>query len=851
MKKHILVLCIIFITLNLWCVWEGNGVAGVATDFQEDGMFVRSSLFPKYTLIEIINLENDTKVRAIVLEGKETPGILLTFSPSVAEELKVQYGSVVRVRLSSPSLVEEDVSKKDIAKEDSLIKQDNVDIDESSIGELKEPVVEGKEDLVTTKDDNVEEKKDDVIPSRKKDEIVFYDFSPIAQNVEKKDRSEGSVSFDPAFIEEEVKLDIKIPNKMFEEEKKEVTKVGAKQKEVKIEENKLEVPFIIKEKEVSPIKKEEEKLPIIKEPKILSVPVAKKVYLENVPPRPPREVLSPKLEKKEVVEEKVRAVPNIPEVVKKKEFNEEQNSLPLKNEVSVKTNTASSLNIEKQIVSQAEVEAVKDVTEAPPMREKREVSTSKEYISSVKEIKMPTKNEEEQVESIIKDVKEVKVPIKNKDPQEESIIKDVEEVGMPIQRVLIKEVDERKDVKNVGGIIENHAINSDKDKYIRPVEEVESPKERKELKQGDMNREVPIVEAIKQEVLKEEESPIEEVNSVEEKSPVEEVESVEEKSPVEEVESVEEESPVEEVESVEEEPIEKEEPIEEEPIEEEVAVGEESQAKELNERPLREIEVRKHNNIEESPSKEKNRIGGDKNIVAIEEDRVGNKEERQNDVDENALKEIAVFNPQDETVEEDSSKEDIENMQNEERTKTEVKEESKEEKSSKEEIKMEEPKLIEDKSSEEPKPIEEAPIEELKSIEKKSIEEKAVEELPINKFPVKEELDFEEVKDLQQLKKEDPKKEDAIKREMPSQAIEEFPIGKTIKGYSYVQIAVYGSSLSVKEVLRKYSTQYPIVIEKRHNKYGHNYVVFIGPLQKDEVGAIQERFRSFGFIDAF
>ena len=147
MKKYIATLSIIFITLNLWSVWEGNGVAGVATDFQEDGMFVKSSLFPKYTLIEIVNLENDTKTRAIVLEGKETPGILLTFSPSVAEELKVQYGDVVRVRLSSPSLVEEDISK-----EASFPKDDETNLDEVLIGKLEEP--QDKEDLVINKEGN-------------------------------------------------------------------------------------------------------------------------------------------------------------------------------------------------------------------------------------------------------------------------------------------------------------------------------------------------------------------------------------------------------------------------------------------------------------------------------------------------------------------------------------------------------------------------------------------------------------------------------------------------------------------------------------------------------------------------
>jgi len=51
--------------------------------------------------------------------------------------------------------------------------------------------------------------------------------------------------------------------------------------------------------------------------------------------------------------------------------------------------------------------------------------------------------------------------------------------------------------------------------------------------------------------------------------------------------------------------------------------------------------------------------------------------------------------------------------------------------------------------------------------------------------------------------------------------------------------------------MSKYGSSYPVVIEKRGNAGKLNYVVFIGPLQKDEVGAVQESFRSFGFKDAF
>ena len=66
-----------------------------------------------------------------------------------------------------------------------------------------------------------------------------------------------------------------------------------------------------------------------------------------------------------------------------------------------------------------------------------------------------------------------------------------------------------------------------------------------------------------------------------------------------------------------------------------------------------------------------------------------------------------------------------------------------------------------------------------------------------------------------------------------------------------MQVGVYASALAVEDLLKKYSKQYPITVEKKEDSTGVKYIVFVGPLKKDELGAIQERFKSFGFKDCF
>jgi len=628
MKKYTFIfisLCIS--TLCAWSVWEGNGVAGATTDFQEDGMFVKSSLFPKYTLIEIVNLENDIKARAIVLEGKEIPGILMSFSPSVAEALKVKYGEVTRIRISSPSLTSDDIS--------------------SSLYLPKEETSETSK-LAMKEEENEKPSKNEEPSVKNEKEIVLYDFNPIAKPSERIEKKDGIVSFDPAFIEEDVKLDLHIPE----------TKL-AKKEEPPVK--KVELPKPESVAKVEPIK-------TIGTPK-------KPIYLENTSLRPPKEV--PPIAMLETKSKNTEPVKDVMMLEKKKR--EEPR-------LFIKVDEVPSIKEPEKAEFKREIAPVGEV------KETREKSTEKkpEEIAKVQEasqIKTPTTEEKKEE---IAGVKEVDVPKHEEEEEKDVILPSVIEIPQ-----VAYAPDEEKEI-------------------IEPVITIGTPQKMEE--KSDEAEPVAFVEepASKEEMPKEEEQ-------VEKTSIVEEPEET---------------------------------------------MAEQAK-KELDENPLSEISVENaQENMEEEPSKETTELPEEKDIEALER----------------------------ESIEENVQKEEI-------------------------------------KKIEETKPIERAkPIEKTQPIEKEAV-------VPFTKNEAKEEKPIINEKSPTQ--------------EKPKNKKESFSTGKTIKNASYVQIAVYGSALAVEELLKKYSGQYPIVVEKKEDSSGVRYIVSIGPLKKDELGAIQERFKSFGFEDCF
>lgn len=107
-KKIMTVLSMLILSTALtWAVWEGNAVAGSQEEFPA-GLFASSDLFPKYTLIEITNLEQDITSRAVVIDNEGAQGVLVKVSPDLARVLAIKEDSTVRIRVSIPPLVAEE-----------------------------------------------------------------------------------------------------------------------------------------------------------------------------------------------------------------------------------------------------------------------------------------------------------------------------------------------------------------------------------------------------------------------------------------------------------------------------------------------------------------------------------------------------------------------------------------------------------------------------------------------------------------------------------------------------------------------------------------------------------------------
>ncbi len=87
--------------------WEGNAGMAAASEFPLSGMYARSDMFPKNTIVEIRNLETEITVRAVITGSAGIPGLVAVLSPLTASALQIRTGSVSRVRISVPSPVSE------------------------------------------------------------------------------------------------------------------------------------------------------------------------------------------------------------------------------------------------------------------------------------------------------------------------------------------------------------------------------------------------------------------------------------------------------------------------------------------------------------------------------------------------------------------------------------------------------------------------------------------------------------------------------------------------------------------------------------------------------------------------
>ena len=100
-------LCFGFSAVSAWAIWEGNAGIAAASEFPGKGLYARSDMFPKNTVVLIENLETGIKVRAVVTGPSGVSGLVALLSPETASALNVRSGSVRRVRISIPTVVAE------------------------------------------------------------------------------------------------------------------------------------------------------------------------------------------------------------------------------------------------------------------------------------------------------------------------------------------------------------------------------------------------------------------------------------------------------------------------------------------------------------------------------------------------------------------------------------------------------------------------------------------------------------------------------------------------------------------------------------------------------------------------
>lgn len=109
LKKGILgaALLALVSVMPLWAIWEGNAGIASSVEFPGSGNFAKSDMFPKNTIVEILNLETNIQIRAVITGASGVPGLVAMLSPDAAAALNVKSGSVSRVRISVPSPVSE------------------------------------------------------------------------------------------------------------------------------------------------------------------------------------------------------------------------------------------------------------------------------------------------------------------------------------------------------------------------------------------------------------------------------------------------------------------------------------------------------------------------------------------------------------------------------------------------------------------------------------------------------------------------------------------------------------------------------------------------------------------------
>jgi len=98
----------IFITAALFLFqssspWEGAGTVAPDGVLPSSGRFIATNSFPRNTVVDITNIENNRSIRVIVADSLDSPGLLALVSREAAELIGMRAGSISRIRMIQPS----------------------------------------------------------------------------------------------------------------------------------------------------------------------------------------------------------------------------------------------------------------------------------------------------------------------------------------------------------------------------------------------------------------------------------------------------------------------------------------------------------------------------------------------------------------------------------------------------------------------------------------------------------------------------------------------------------------------------------------------------------------------------
>lgn len=103
--KRMIICCVVlaFFILTSASMWEGAAAVATGSDLPEKGFFVATNSFPRNTVIDLTNLENNKSIRVIVAGTLETPGLLALVSKEAAGMIGMNPSSISRIRMIQPT----------------------------------------------------------------------------------------------------------------------------------------------------------------------------------------------------------------------------------------------------------------------------------------------------------------------------------------------------------------------------------------------------------------------------------------------------------------------------------------------------------------------------------------------------------------------------------------------------------------------------------------------------------------------------------------------------------------------------------------------------------------------------